>query len=635
MDPLSLPLSCTCVEGVGQRRYDQLGKYLESRLQRPVKVVHEEGLGIALKRLGAPAHVVIGKEAVVRFDAKNEKILVRPLVSLTGKKGGTDLAGVFLVRKDSPFQSLADLEGKKIALGPVEQEDTHGAARAALKKAGLLEKVTLETAGSIDSGALALTDGEVDCAVVSEFMPVLLEGCGKIEKGSVRVLATTPGVPFISAFATSEIDPEDEAVIRDAFLAMAEDEATLAVMESAAGFKAAAPKPSSSSEGWTDWRGEDRKGYSPHIPQQLPEKPVEIWSAKLTGPAMAGIAATEKFVVVPDKDTALKRDVFRCFDAATGDEIWALDYEASEKLDYSNAPRATPVIVGDLVYLQGALGDLHCVKLASGEIVWQKNIYLDFGAELLPWGSSVPPLIVGDLLVTNPGGPEASLVGLDRKTGEVKWKSPGHAAAYASFITASPKGKAQIIGYDCASLGGWDLETGERLWEFVPPDDSDFNVTTPLLEDGKLYLATENNGARVHAFDDEGKLIPEPLAENEDLAPDTCTPVLAGGKLYATAYGELYCLDLEDGLKTLWHQQNDMFFDHSNVMAGDNRVLVWAMSGDLLLIDASPGVKELNILRQWKPFGEGMLDSMSHPAIMPGRIYLRSKDKLLCLKLEK
>src|ERR1039458_5029996 len=56
------------------------------------------------------------------------------------------------------------------------------------------------------------------------------------------------------------------------------------------------------------------------------------------------------------------------------------------------------------------------------------------------------------------------------------------------------------------SLGGWDPQSGERLWTLTPPAEGDFNVPTPLAVDGKVLLATENNGTRLYGFGNDGKI---------------------------------------------------------------------------------------------------------------------------------
>lgn len=628
MDPLALPLSCACIAGLGQRRYEQLGKHLESRLKMPVKITFAESLQNGLTRSGSEADVVIGKHSVVEFDAKSLKQRVRPIAYLTDSEGTTWLRGVLVVRRDHAAEKPADLGGRKIVLGPPEDEDCHRAAKIALSQAGLSEGTTVTAAHSLDEAAYAVIDGEADAAFLPEYMPTLLAGCGKIEPDELRVIHRAESVNFVTAFATETLPPAEAEIVRQALLEFKENQGLLAAMESRHGFVA---KPRGRIEGWTDWRGPGRRGLCSSLPATLPQKPHRLWTAEVTGPALAGMAATEKYVVVPDKDAELNHDVFRCFDATTGKPIWNIRYEASRQLDYSNAPRACPVIDDGRVYLQGALGDLHCVELQSGRILWKKNILDDFNAELLTWGCSSPPLIVDDRLIVNPGSREASLAALDCRTGKVLWTTPGNAAAYSAFIVASVSGTQQIIGYDSAGLGGWDARTGKRLWTVVPRGGGDFNVGTPALIGDSLLVATENNATRLYGFDASGRARAEPLHVNEDLAPDTVTPVVISGRVFAAAYGELYCLDLKNGLKTLWSVEDDIFYEHSNLIAGNDRVLIWTTSGDLLLIRADSDGYE--VVSRWRPFQGEHLESMSHPAIVGHRLYLRTKTELVCLSL--
>src|SRR4029079_9868593 len=71
MDPLAKPLSCPCVAGYAQRDYEKLGAALKSALGRDVKVVFNESLVAAQKKIGATqAAIVIGKQSVILYDAK-------------------------------------------------------------------------------------------------------------------------------------------------------------------------------------------------------------------------------------------------------------------------------------------------------------------------------------------------------------------------------------------------------------------------------------------------------------------------------------------------------------------------------------------------------------------------------------
>ena len=363
----------------------------------------------------------------------------------------------------------------------------------------------------------------------------------------------------------------------------------------------------------------------------LSTKPEVIWRAEVSGPAMAGISATENIVMVADKNRDFDEDIFRAFDAVTGQSLWTIRYPATGKMDYTNAPRATPVIVGDHVILQGAFGDLICASIIDGRIRWQKNLVKDFGGELPSWGYCVPPLVVDEHVIVAPGGKEHAVIALRLGDGKQLWTTRGHAAAYAPMIHATFSGREQVIGYDSASLSGWDLITGQRIWELIPPDNTDFHVGTPVpLRDG-LLVATENNATRVYAFDERGKLLTEPLNVNHDCAPDTCTPVISGDRVFCSAYGELFCLDAADDYRTLWSQSDDRFYDHTCLIASDERLLLWSSSCDLLLLDAC--ADEFKIISDLRPMSDPKAESMSHPAIVGNRIYLRSQNELLCLRL--
>lgn len=640
MDPLALPLSCDCVPGFGQKDYAALAKSLQAALHRPVEVRYAESLEGASQRGTPPADVVIGQRSVTVQDAQASQTPLHPVLALTDRLGRQSVRGLVLVRQDDSLHTLADLRGRTIALGPVENEECHAAVKRLLAAEGLDNAVSIRTCPSIDAAVFALIDGEVEAAVVPEYLPVLLVGCHKIPPRSVRGIARTAPVPFLQVFVSARLSAQDVERLRDALGEASQLPELRRALESRTGFEPIRNLPQNeveeegniSSAGWTDWRGPRRDGQSADVPRELPATLPVIWRGRVTGPALAGIAATETHVVVADKDADLTTDIFRCFDAQTGVAMWTYEYPAEEDLDYTNAPRATPVIHEGLVYCQGAWGNLHCLRLATGEVVWERHLADDFGAEPPTWGYCVPPLVVDDKLVVLPGAPQAGIAALDRLTGDVLWQTPGHAAAYAPLIVGTFGGKRQIVGYDSASLAGWDAATGARLWQLIPPGQSDFHVGTPVAVDGGLLVATENNATRWYRFRQDGTIDPLPAAVNEDLAPDTCTPVIVGRNLFCTAYGELFCLDLADHLQTRWSRNDDRFYDHTNLIAGNGRVLMWTTSGDLLLLDGT--AEEYRELAHHRPLaGSADGNSMSHPALVGDRLYLRDGESLLCLRL--
>jgi outer membrane protein assembly factor BamB len=379
---------------------------------------------------------------------------------------------------------------------------------------------------------------------------------------------------------------------------------------------------------WTDWRGAERRGQSPHVPEHLPTTAKKLWKRPLTGLGLAGIVANSKIVIVPDKSADKRRDIWRGLAADTGRQLWTVEYDAAGDMDYSNAARATPVIHGDRAYLLGAFGHLYCVRWKTGDVVWKRHLVTEFSAELPTWGMSASPLVVGNKLIVNPGGKDASLAALDLETGRTIWTTPGEPAAYASLILATLGGVEQIVGYDAVSVGGWDARTGSRLWTLEPPEPNDFNVPTPVELDGRLLLTSENNGTRLYEFDSDGRIRSEPVARNDDLVSDSSTPVVAGGRIFGIGY-RFVCLDASS-LKTLWQAEGDGF-DYASLIAGGGRVLVTTVDGELILFRADAA--GLTNAEHLKPFGDEA-EVWSHPALTAGRLYLRSDKAVCCLLLD-
>ena len=91
----------------------------------------------------------------------------------------------------------------------------------------------------------------------------------------------------------------------------------------------------------------------------------------------------------------------------------------------------------------GSDGDLVCLDVKNGKIRWQKNLRKDFGGQPHEWAYAESPLVDGDVVVVTPGGEQATIVALNKKTGEVIWKSAvpgGDPAGYASAIIVQAGG---------------------------------------------------------------------------------------------------------------------------------------------------------------------------------------------------
>jgi len=632
-DPLALPLACACVDGFAQRDYEKLGKFLEKELGVSVKVVFNGSIDGAKRLAKGKLHLLVGKDSILRNDAKESKLPLRPIAALTNNEGVTTFHGLFVVPTEAQAKKIADLGLYAIYFGEDYSAVKYEAAIEALQKAGIkvpdvAKRKTIPTCTEAVFATQESTKPAV--AVICNYALALLEGCKTIEPGSLRVVGKTGERPFIRVFATENVSSEMEKKVLAALKKVATLPELCKVMESKNGFVAIPEEKTSSN--WPSWRGANRDGIVAELPNKLPATLKPTWSATLTLPSgtLGGVAVTDQKVVVGDRDALDQKDIFRCFDAVTGKELWTYEYIAPCELDYGNSPRATPLIADGAVFTLGAAGHLTKLNLADGKKLWQILLPSKFSAPSPAWGHCASPLLVDGKLIVLPGGKEASVVALSPSTGEVIWQTPGNQAAYSSPIVGEFGSKRQIVTYDIDSLGGWELSTGKRLWRLVPPETGDFNVPTPVrLENGNLLVMTENNGTRIYTFSKNGEIEPKPVAIYDNLAADSMTPVVAGGKVFGVSEG-LVTLKSDD-LTELSVLDDAAFDDYASLIADlTGKLLVTSSHGELLLYDVVGKTPQL--LSRLQVTEDGT--TLSHPSIVENSLYFCSPGKLLCIKLD-
>ncbi len=243
MDPLCAELACKCVNGYAQRDYNALARFIGKKLDRPVKVFFAADLGAGIEETpDGRVDIVIGKKTIVDFDSGKYKRNLKPIASLTGPKGTTTFTGMFVVPKDDPAKTIADLKEYRIFFGPKTCEEKHGAALAAMKEAKLTppEKPEIKANCSttvMDMMDIAAEDKKIRiAAVISSYAAPLLEGCGTIDPGSIRILGHTKPVPFITVYVDSKMDAATSKAVAKALTSVTEDKGLLEKLESQKGF---------------------------------------------------------------------------------------------------------------------------------------------------------------------------------------------------------------------------------------------------------------------------------------------------------------------------------------------------------------------------------------------------------------
>ncbi|MCX6907281.1 MAG: PhnD/SsuA/transferrin family substrate-binding protein [Verrucomicrobia bacterium] len=285
MDPLCKQLACACVQGFAQRDYQALAAFMSEKLGRPVEAFVNESLAEAGRVTDNKLDLIVGKQSVVRAEAAAANIPVTPLAMLTDRQGRTTLTGLFIVRSEDPAKSVADLKGRKVLFGPVACDEKHAAALVTMKSLGLPLPAKRETMATCNQTGLAVLEKQADAAVISSYAMALLEGCGAIDKGALRVIGQTAPVAFITVFATKRVSAADAEAVTKALLAVGGDAALKERMETRDGFvrwmatsgrdsaaqPASRPEASAHLSPWTDWRGGPRRdAIRSDMPAKLP-----------------------------------------------------------------------------------------------------------------------------------------------------------------------------------------------------------------------------------------------------------------------------------------------------------------------------------------------------------------------------
>src|SRR5919107_1778667 len=173
---------------------------------------------------------------------------------------------------------------------------------------------------------------------------------------------------------------------------------------------------------WPQWRGPNRDGVSKEtglLKQWPAEGPALLWKAAGAGRGYSSFSVANGRLYT--MGLRGDREFVVAFDVATGKEAWATPHGAAFRNDRGDGPRGTPTIDGDRVYALGGNGDLSALDARTGKIVWSKNVLKEFGGSNIQWGISESPLVLGNKVLVNAGGPGASMVALNKDNGNVIW----------------------------------------------------------------------------------------------------------------------------------------------------------------------------------------------------------------------
>jgi outer membrane protein assembly factor BamB len=379
---------------------------------------------------------------------------------------------------------------------------------------------------------------------------------------------------------------------------------------------------------WPRWRGPQRNGISREAgwthewPEQGPR--VEWKAAVGTGFSSVTVREGRLFTMGNANNT----DTVYCIDTATGKQLWSHSYEcALDDRLFEGGPTSTPSVDDDRVYTLSRQGHLFCFDSTSGDIAWSTNVAEATGAPIPGWGFSSSPMVHGDMLLLNVG--EAGTA-IDKKTGEVIWKSAEREAGYATpvpfrsgerWLAAIASGKFLIVV---------ELATGNEMWRHRWLTRFGCNAADAIVDGDHVFISSGYNRGAALLKVGEGE--PAVVWQNKEMQNQMNASVLFDGHLYGVdgnndSAVQLKCMEFRTG-EVKWAHPLDGL---ASLTAADGKLIVLNEDGTLMIARAAP--ERFESLAQARVMTG---KCWTVPVLANGRIYCRNADgDLACIDVRK
>ena len=296
--------------------------------------------------------------------------------------------------------------------------------------------------------------------------------------------------------------------------------------------------------------------------------------------------------------------------------------------------RSTPTIDGNRLYHQSPIGNLVCLDARTGKKIWGFNMLDKFKSKTNMWALAESLLVDGNHLICCPGGPQTSMVALNKNTGSVIWTAPGtkDLAGYSSPILIECQGLRIIIALTAKSMIGVNADTGELLWHVKHESYADENVMTPIFHEGQVFISTLKTGSvKWKVIVKDGKASLEELWRTQELDCHHGGVLLLDGNLHGNSTfrnSKLWvCLDWQTGEK----KYMDKGVGKGSLTYADGMLYTLSENSVMGLVrPAADGYKLISSFDIPKG-GEG--NSWAHPVVCGGRLYIRHGDFLYVYKI--
>jgi outer membrane protein assembly factor BamB len=360
--------------------------------------------------------------------------------------------------------------------------------------------------------------------------------------------------------------------------------------------------------------------------------PKLVWTVKGLGTGFSSAAIADGTIYVTGMDDQKQGYLF-AFNL-DGSPKWKVPYgpEMGKTGPAVAGTRGTPAVDGDKIFVMSGFAKLYTIGSKKGQVLKSVDLLELSGAKQARYGFAECVLVDGKKVICTPGGPDATLMALDRDTGEKIWQSKGlsQRSAYCSIRLIRHGNRRLIVTLIEKGIVALDPETGKVFWQYAQSNRYGVRPCPPLYADGRIYFcAARGSGGIQLALADDGLSVTEKWTD-KTLDPQMHGVVLVDGCIYGTAQSAnrgLVCLDWKTG-KVMWKAPA---IKMAAVVSAEGMLYVYGEDGTMRLV--KPSAKAFTPVSQFAVY-EGTDQHWAHPTIANGRLYIRHGDALMAYDIK-
>ena len=255
----------------------------------------------------------------------------------------------------------------------------------------------------------------------------------------------------------------------------------------------AQPVGDHSESSWSRFRGPNGSGVS-----DAAEFPVEfgpefnvIWATEVPPGRSSPVVVRDRVYVTTPAGGHL---VTLSLDRLTGVVVWRRALEPLRDDEFyqgNDASTPTPASDGTNVYV--FFSEMGLVSYdPDGNERWRYELgpFENF------YGLAASPVVAGDLVLLVCDQARGSfLVAVDTASGERRWQTPrpGRIESWATPVLYSAERSTSVITFGSGWVDGYDVETGEHLWEL--PGVGEAPVASPTVSGSMLVINVPNHSS--------------------------------------------------------------------------------------------------------------------------------------------